>query len=463
MWCRECECDATVGDPRHEDHNLIRILPPRARLASADTARASSPGSRRRYTSGLPTLDAVFGVVEPFEGHPAAAGLAPGQSLLLGGLKGGGKSTLLGTLAANMTRLHGMRVLYQSGEEGEAQILERVRRTGCRAEGFRVLYTEHLGDLAHEVDAFRPHLLIVDSLQTMSADRGRAPGTSAQVDKVCNLLTIHAKRTGTIVVMVNQMTKDGQMAGTERSRHRCDTVLLLSRDDPQWTHLRSTKNRYGVVGETATFEMTGRGLVEVTDPGAVMTQGMVGEVGVAAFPCAILGRPVLLPVEAVVGKVGEGKSNVRQAMGLSLARLRFVVDLLREHGLDLSGRSVRVKAPTFAGVDFTDPKATDAALDLALAAAIVSSAEGVALPRNALVFGELSLGGKVQPAPRAAARLDAGAKASLDAVFSATAEAPGVRLTHITDLLAWFEARRAKPAEAPASNRLTPARRVRHR
>lgn len=454
LYCLECEVEF---DPRTGMHALcetthIALPSPALKSVSAATYKAQDV---RKYSCGFATLDRVFGV-RAGVGKAEFCGLQPGQVVIIGGPKGTGKTTVLSMVIRELSRIHGMRVLYSSGEEDVGQLTDAMRRIGLREDdtNVRVIYTQDMYELARDVSAFRPHVLVVDSLQTVIVDRGRAMGQPSQVNKATEILTAHAKATGCIVILVNQLNHDGSLAGSERSLHHVDTILGIERDAQQWTHIHNrAKNRMGPTGEVATFEMTSRGLAEVLDPGAVLTMALIGEPGVVAFPCASLARPVLVPVEAVVSDKREDGGADRQALGIPASKFKHVLTLIREHGfVDLSGRDVRVKVSQFAGVNMADPEMIDNSIDLPLMVAIVSAAANIIPPKMGF-FGELSLKGKVMPSIRADARLDAAHKAGLDNVVCGgmctfvEADREGVpRINHARDVALWLMAHGEKVA-----------------
>lgn len=406
-YCNECEREFDPAEGGHRQCATRPLPAPRPPMKSVSAATYHI-NDARKYTTGYPSLDRVFGIKKG-AGHVEICGLQRGQVIIVGGRKGTGKTTCLSQVLVQLSRIHGWRVLYNSGEEGKGQVIERMRRVGLRPDDLlvKVSETSDIVELADEIIAWQPDIVVQDSLQKLVVDPGRAAGQASQVNKAIDLLCGHAKATGTIVILVNQLNHDGSLAGSERALHQSDTIIMGEKDAQQLVSFHNReKNRMGPDTEAATFEMTSKGLVEVLDPGADMTRALLGEPGVVVFPCAINSRPVVMPIECVVGEEQEEGRGERQRFGLSLARFKHVMTLVREHGLNLKGRDVRIKVPQLGGINLSDDETCDPSIDLALFVAIVSAAAGIVAPPIGF-FGELTLTGKVLPAVRADARLDA--------------------------------------------------------
>lgn len=360
-------------------------------LASLDDETADTD----RMATGIAELDRVCG-----------GGLVPGSALLIGGDPGIGKSTLLLQAAAALAG-GGARCLYVSGEEATAQIGLRARRLGLSGAPVAVAAATSVRDILTALDGpGAPRALVVDSIQTMFLDNlESAPGTVAQVRASAQELIRAAKRTGCALLLVGHVTKDGQIAGPRVLEHMVDTVLYFEGDrGHQFRILRAVKNRYGPANEIGVFEMTDRGLAEVDNPSALLVGDRRGDVsGSAVFAGMEGSRPLLVEIQALVA--GSPLATPRRAVvGWDTARLAMVLAVLDSRcGLVLGGHDVYLNVA--GGLRVGEPAA-----DLAVAAALVSSARGTPLPAETVVFGEVGLSGEVRPVGRAEARLKEAAK-----------------------------------------------------
>ena len=223
------------------------------------TTLATEEAPPPRAASGLDELDRVLG-----------GGLVPASAILVGGDPGIGKSTLLLQAAASFAR-KGLSCLYVSGEEAAAQVRMRAERLGLSDAPVRLAAETNLRDILTTLDATRPDLAIIDSIQTMWADHVEAaPGSVSQVRSAAHELVSFAKRRGTAVVLVGHVTKEGQIAGPRVVEHMVDTVLYFEGErGHQFRILRAVKNRFGPADEIGVFEMTGGGLAEVANPSAL--------------------------------------------------------------------------------------------------------------------------------------------------------------------------------------------------
>ncbi len=223
-------------------------------ITLTDLATVEEPPARTM--AGVAELDRVLG-----------GGLVKASALLVGGDPGIGKSTLLLQAAARFAR-NGLKVIYISGEEATAQVRMRAQRLGLSESPVILAAETNLRDILTTLDAEKPDLVIIDSIQTMWADHiEAAPGSVSQVRSSAHELTSYAKRKGVAVIMVGHVTKDGQIAGPRVVEHMVDTVLYFEGErNHQFRLLRAVKNRFGPADEIGVFEMTGKGLVEVKTP-----------------------------------------------------------------------------------------------------------------------------------------------------------------------------------------------------
>ncbi|HVW93727.1 MAG TPA: DNA repair protein RadA [Devosia sp.] len=346
--------------------------------------------SAARVTTGMAELDRVTG-----------GGFVMGSAVLVGGDPGIGKSTLLLQAAAALAR-QGKRVVYVSGEEAVAQVRLRAQRLGL-GEAPVALASETSVEtiLATLQQGAPPHLVIIDSVQTLWTDRvDSAPGTVTQVRTSAQALTRFAKRSGAAVVLVGHVTKDGQIAGPRVVEHMVDAVLYFEGDSSHtFRILRGVKNRYGATDEIGVFEMTTLGLSEVANPSALfLDQRDEGAAGSAVFAGMEGTRPVLVEIQALVSPSPLGTPR-RAVVGWDSARLSMVLAVLETRcGVRIGANDIYLNVA--GGLKINEPAA-----DLAVAAALISSLTGAPLPPTSVYFGEISLAGGIRPVVHAALRL----------------------------------------------------------
>jgi DNA repair protein RadA/Sms len=244
-------------------------------------------------------------------------------------------------------------------------------------------------------------LVVIDSIQTMWTDAVEsAPGTVTQVRAAAQALIRFAKRSGTAVILIGHVTKDGQIAGPRVVEHMVDAVLSFEGEGGHhFRILRAVKNRFGPTDEIGVFEMTGAGLAEVTNPSALfLSERDLGAPGTAVFAGIEGTRPLLVEIQALVAPTSLGMPR-RAVVGWDVNRLSMLLAVLEAHcGVRLSAHDVYLNVA--GGLRIQEPAA-----DLAAAAALVSSLAQAPLPADAVYFGEVSLSGAIRPVAQAAARL----------------------------------------------------------
>jgi DNA repair protein RadA/Sms len=352
-----------------------------------------------RIPTGISELDRVLG-----------GGLVPASVVLLGGEPGVGKSTLLlmALRAIGETRS----ALLVTGEESVAQVKLRAERLGG-AEAVEILAETELETVCQTLQAERPDVCVIDSVQTLYASElGSAPGSVAQVREAAARLLRVAKESGVATILVGHVTKDGSVAGPRVLEHLVDCVLQFE-GDRYHAHrvLRAVKNRFGSTNELGVFEMTGGGLVGVPDPSEVFGRTTPGEPG-AAVACALEGtRPILLEIQALVAQ-SELAMPRRVATGIDPKRLAMIVAVLSRHARVALGQA-DVFVNVAGGVRIDEPGA-----DLAVALAIASAARRVPVKTGVAAFGEIGLTGRLRPAAQAERRLEECGKLGLSAVVA---------------------------------------------
>lgn len=375
-----------------------------------------------RASSGMDELDRVLG-----------GGLVPASALLVGGDPGIGKSTLLLQAAASFAN-RGLKCLYFSGEEAAAQVRMRGARLGLTSAPIGLGAETNLRDILTTLDAERPDLAVIDSIQTMWLDTiEAAPGSVSQVRAAAHELVTFAKRRGVAVILVGHVTKEGQIAGPRVVEHMVDTVLYFEGErGHQFRILRAVKNRFGPADEIGVFEMTGAGLAQVTNPSELFLSGRDSPAPGSAVFAGIEGtRPVLTEIQALVAP-STLASPRRTVVGLDSGRVSTILAVLEARcGISFAGLDVFLNV---AG----GMKASEPAADLAMAAALLSAREDVAIPADMVLFGEISLSGALRPVGQTDTRLKEAAKLGFQQVTlpqgSKVGSAENMKLQKVPDL-----------------------------
>ena len=350
----------------------------------------------QRRSTGIAEFDRALG-----------GGLVPGSAILMGGDPGIGKSTLLLQASARIAQ-GGGRVVYISGEEAAGQVRLRADRLGLAGAPISLASATSVRDILTTLGAMEPPaLLVIDSIQTMHSDQIEgAPGTVSQVRASAFELIRFAKESGTALVLVGHVTKDGSIAGPRVLEHMVDVVMSFEGErSHQYRMLRSIKNRFGPVDEIGVFAMAGQGLEEVANPSMLFLSGRDEPLaGSAVFPAMEGTRPVLVEIQALIVRLQSGATPRRAVVGWDSGRLAMLLAVLEARcGLNFS--SCEVYLNVAGGYRLVDPAA-----DLAVAAALVSALADRPLPEASVWFGEVSLAGEVRPVAHAPLRLRESAK-----------------------------------------------------
>ncbi len=352
-----------------------------------------------RIPTGVPELDRVLG-----------GGLVPASLVLVGGEPGVGKSTLLLSALAAISK--DRRAVLVTGEESSAQVKLRAARLGG-AENVEILAETELDTVCATLEQERPDVCVIDSVQTLySSELGSAPGSVAQVREAAGRLLRVAKKSGVATILVGHVTKDGAVAGPRVLEHLVDCVLQFEGDRyHEHRVLRASKNRFGSTNELAVFEMTGTGLVGVPEPSELFGRTVEGEIG-AAVGCVLEGsRPLLLEIQALVAPTDLAMPR-RVGTGVDPKRLAMIVAVLSRHARIALGQA-DVFVNVAGGVRIDEPGA-----DLAIALAIVSAAKGAPVKPKVAAFGEVGLTGRLRPATQSERRLEECAKLGLVAAVA---------------------------------------------
>ena len=364
-------------------------LAPVARLRKLSDIEAHET---ERIPTGIAEFDRALG-----------GGLVPGGVVLIGGDPGIGKSTLL--LQALSLLSASCKVLYVSGEESGEQVALRARRLGLDGQALQLMAEINLERILATLQAERPQVAVIDSIQTMWSDQlSSAPGSVAQVRECAAQLTRLAKQLGITVILVGHVTKEGALAGPRVLEHIVDTVLYFEGDThSSFRLIRAFKNRFGAVNELGVFAMTDKGLKGVNNPSALFLSQHGQDVAGSCVMVTQEGtRPLLVEIQALVDSA-HGNPR-RLTVGLDAQRLAMLLAVLHRHaGVVCFDQDVFVNA--VGGVKIAEPAA-----DLAVLLSITSSLKNKPLPSKLVVFGEVGLAGEIRPAPRGQERLKEAAK-----------------------------------------------------
>lgn len=346
----------------------------------AHTLAQIGDSAEERRQCGIAEFDRVLG-----------GGIVPGSLVLIGGDPGIGKSTLLLQVSA-LLAAQGARVLYVSGEESARQIKMRARRLGVGDSGLYVLSETNMDEIEAQRAALTPDFMIVDSIQTVYVPgKTSTPGSVSQVREATGMLMRAAKQAGTTIFLVGHVTKEGALAGPRVLEHMVDAVLYFEGERHQeYRILRAAKNRFGSVNEIGVFRMEQTGMEQVPNPSEFLLSGRIPGAAGSAVAVSMEGtRPVLVDLQALVAPTSFGTPR-RQALGFDYNRMALLLAVLEKRaGFVLYNQDAYVNVA--GGLELDEP-----ACDLPLAAAVVSSLRGKALPPDWALIGEIGLTGEVR-------------------------------------------------------------------
>ena len=394
--------------PASDNRRRRPVVASEADAAMPAAPRRSEPiaavGDRplQRLASGYSEFDRVLG-----------GGLVPGSLVLLGGDPGIGKSTLLLQSAQAMAARHS--VLYVSAEESAQQVKLRWRRLAeeqgelpppkADAAGLQLLAETDLELVLQELEALRPAVAVIDSIQALhDGELGSAPGSVAQVRECAAALARIAKRQNTALLLVGHVTKEGMLAGPKVLEHLVDAVLTFEGDRfASHRLLRAVKNRFGATHELGVFEMRGQGLAQVLNPSELFLGSDEPSAGTATIVACEGTRPLVVELQSLVSTTSYASPR-RTATGIGTNRLHQILAVLEKHlGLPLSRFDCYLAVA--GGLDVEEPAA-----DLGVAAAVVASYRDLTLPPGTVLVGELGLGGQLRPVGQLEQRLQEAAR-----------------------------------------------------
>lgn len=386
-WAGQCpRCGAWNSISEQATITTSRV--PIAIESAIELARLESSPAPRLATQ-MSEVDRVFG-----------GGIVGGSVSLIAGDPGIGKSTLLLQLSDSIAR-SGQRVLYVCGEESVEQIQLRARRLGIGGAGLFMLATSRLEAVLAELNAARPALVVVDSIQTLATTAlDTVAGTPSQIQACTQVLTEHSKSHSVPVIMTGHVTKEGVIAGPRLLEHAVDVVLYLEGDVNSGLRLlRGVKNRFGATDEIGVFEMRADGMAEVSDPSRVFLSSRRPSTPGSALATVIEGtRPFTVEVQALTNQSSLPVPR-RQASGIEPARLALVSAVLtRRLGVGLQSQDIIVNVP--GGLRVREPS-----IDLAVALAIVSSLTDRPVREGVTAAAEVGLGGELRPVSQTGRRV----------------------------------------------------------
>lgn len=388
--CLECGKWGTLTEEAAPSAGAGKQAAPAGRAQEPVSLAGAAQETVRRLATGIGEFDRVLG-----------GGIVPGSLVLIGGEPGIGKSTLMLQVAAGVAAVP----LYISGEESAAQIKNRAERLGVAGAKLRFLAATDNDAIIATLIKEKPGVAIIDSVQMLAT--GLVPseaGSVAQIRACTAQLVETAKRHGIAIIITGHITKEGTLAGPKTLEHLVDTVIYLEQQaQSDFRILRTVKNRFGSTNEVGLFEMTGRGFVEISNPGGVFLDTAHHTSGTAIGSVMEGTRPFLVELQALATKTSFGYPQ-RKSAGFDLNRLQILLAVLAKRAnVNLATHDVHINV--VGGL-----RVTETSLDAALVAAIISSLYDAVIPKDTLVIGEIGLGGEIRTVHKLEARLKEAAK-----------------------------------------------------
>ena len=431
--CRECGFDSPKWSGKCPSCGMWNTMVEKTIRAEKPSATTSLRKSASGLKEGAPqpeTLDTIETTEEPRIDMRDAelnrvlgGGLVPGSIVLLGGEPGIGKSTLI---LQTVMQLQGQKVLYVSGEESARQIKMRADRLAQETSGknndLMVLCETSLENIYTQIKEVQPTIVVIDSIQTISSEYVESSaGSLTQVRECAASLLKFAKESGTPVLLIGHITKDGTIAGPKILEHIVDAVLQFEGDQHYlYRILRPIKNRFGSTSELGIYEMRENGLRQVSNPSELLLtdshQGMSG----VSIACTIEGvRPFLIEVQALASTAVYGTPQ-RSAIGFDVRRMNMLLAVLEKRvGFKLGQKDVFLNIA--GGLKVSDP-----AIDLAVISAILSSSLDIAIDRTACMTGEVGLSGEIRPVSRIEQRIAEAGKLGFERIIIPSANMHGL-------------------------------------
>ncbi len=388
-------------------------------IISASKIAALKVGNVQEIQSLADEVESTIRTKTPIEelNRVLGGGLVSGSAILIGGDPGIGKSTLLLQLSSSLSQ-NNIGCLYITGEESINQIKLRGMRLGINDNKTGLLSATNVEDIISTIDKNKQDLdlVVIDSIQTIAtSDLSSAPGTVSQIRACSNILINYAKQNDITLLLACHVNKDGQLAGPKVLEHMVDTVLYFEGDhNNHFRILRSIKNRFGGVNEIGVFEMTSKGLVEISNPSELFLMERENNVSGSAVFAGIEGsRPLLIEIQALIAPTNMATPR-RSVVGWDNNRLSMIIAVLGvRFGLNLAAHEVYLSVA--GGLRITEPAA-----DLAVAAALISAASNTPLPKGSIFFGEVGLSGEVRKVSQTEARVKEASKLGFEQIYCST-------------------------------------------
>ena len=378
-WLGQCpECGAWGTIAEQSSANLVKKY---KKISNKDgLIKFNQPENQifSKLKTKIEEIDRVLG-----------GGMVPSSLILLGGEPGIGKSTLGLQLAG---QFFDYPVFYVSGEESVSQVQSRIKRLGIQTTNLRFLGETDIDIIISEIEANRPRLVVIDSIQTVSSHLlPSAAGSVNQIRTVVSKLREVAITTKSIVLIIGQVTKQGSVAGPKTLEHLVDVVLYLNGDAGQhFRFLRAMKNRFGSTQEIGVFDMREKGLIGVENPSEIFLANRNAEISGSIIASVIEGRrSFLVEVQALVSKTNFNHPQ-RKSNGFDLSRLNLLTAvLIKRLNLNLNNQDIHINI--VGGLKVKEP-----AIDLGVSLAIVSAFKNRPIQKNYAVFGEVGLAGEIR-------------------------------------------------------------------
>jgi len=339
-------------------------------------------------------------------------GIVKGSVILLGGEPGIGKSTLILQIALQIKQ----KVLYVSGEESKNQIkmrAERLQKGTIPVNECLILTETKTQNIFKSIEETQPEIVVIDSIQTLHTDYIEAsPGSISQIRETTAELIKFAKETGTPVLLIGHINKEGSIAGPKILEHMVDVVLQFEGDrNHTYRILRANKNRFGSTAELGIYEMLGNGLREIENPSEILISEKEADLSGTAIAATLEGiRPLMIEVQALVSTAVYGTPQ-RSATGYNIKRLHMILAVLEKRaGFRLGAKDVFLNIA--GGIKVDDP-----AIDLAVVCAILSSSEDVAIPQNYCFSAEIGLAGEIRAVNKVEQRILEAEKLGFKQIF----------------------------------------------